>query len=247
MWAHYIYLLLLPTLAIVSSQIMFSDADFQQALLILGFPPVLMFTLFLANGYALPGSLPVALLVVLAIPLQIAVSVYLFGGGSVWLFFAESAAVEINSFLLGTLFSAFSIRRKEFGNGIIIFSAIALAIFFGGVSAYIALVFYGYGGFSPWLILFITSFAAAFWQYAKVYRSVVEISRKKRVKEHVEMKFDSGFLTKILGIKSDVPLITPFKKPDLKRYELSTPVLIFGFTALFLPIVVGLILGVALR
>ncbi len=46
MWAHYIYLLLLPTLAVASAQIMFSDSDFYQTLLILGFPPVLIFTLF---------------------------------------------------------------------------------------------------------------------------------------------------------------------------------------------------------
>lgn len=81
MWAHYIYLLLLPPLAVVSAQLMFPDSDFFQTLLILGFPPVLMFTLLLANGYAMPASLPVTLFVTLVIPIQIAASVFLFGGG----------------------------------------------------------------------------------------------------------------------------------------------------------------------
>ena len=76
MWAHYTYLLLLPTMAVVSARMMFPADDFHQVLLIAGFPLVLMYTLFLANGYALPDSLPVALIVTLAIPAQIALSFF---------------------------------------------------------------------------------------------------------------------------------------------------------------------------
>lgn len=244
MWTHYLYLLLLPTLAVVSARIMFPADDFHEYLLILGFPPVLMYTLFLANGYALPDSLPVALVVTLAIPAQLALSVLLFGGGSIWLFFAESAAVEINSFLVGTLSSAFLIRRSELGRfGFISLLALVLLLFFGGFAAYLSLVYYGYGGFSPWLILFVTSFAVAFWEYAKVYKKIAAFSRKTGAPESIVMKFDGGFLTKIFGLKSDVPMISPFRN---REREMSKPILIFGFTAMFLPLVVSLIMIVAL-
>lgn len=65
--------------------------------------------------------------------------------------------------------------------------------------------------------------------------------------EHVEMKFDGGFLTKMFGIENDVPLITPFKKQDSNKYELSAPVLAFGLTASVLPLIVGMILQIARR
>ncbi|HEY0658914.1 MAG TPA: hypothetical protein VGD05_10590 [Pyrinomonadaceae bacterium] len=247
MWTHYVYLLSLPTLAVVSARMMFPADDFHQVLLILGFPPVLMFTLFLANGYALPDSLPIALVVTLAIPAQIALSVLLFGSGSLWLFFAENAAVEINSFLLGTLSVAFVSRREELGGtGFILLLALAMLMFFGGAASYILLVFYGYGGWSPWLILFATAFAVAFWEYGKVYKKTIEVSRGKREPESIVMKFDGGFLTRIFGIESDVPMISPFPYNSQKR-EMSTPILIFGFTAMFLPVVVGMILELALQ
>jgi hypothetical protein len=246
MWAHYVYLLLLPTLAVVSAQMMFPRSDFYQALLILGFPPVLMFTILLANGYAIPDSLPVSLFVVLAIPAQIAVSVFLFGGGSVWLFFAESAAVEIAAFVVGTLSAAFYSRYQELGfYGFIALLGLVLILLGGGIVSYILLVFYGYGGLSLWLILFITSFAIALWEYAKVYRKIVKFHRKTKTPELVVMSFDGGILTKIFGLQNDVPMISPFRH-RLQKSEPTKPILIFGFTAMFLPLVVGMILEIAL-
>jgi hypothetical protein len=244
MWAHYIYLLLLPTLAVVSAQMMFPADELYQVLLIVGFPPVLMYSLFLANGYAVPDSLPIALLVVLAIPLQLAASVFLFGGGSIWLFFAESAAVEINSLMVGTLLSAFFIRRAELGGaGFFLLLALVLGLFGGGFVAYILLVYRGYGSLSPWLILFVTSLAVGLWEYAKVYKKVVAFSRKTHSPEMIVMEFDARFLTRLFGLKANVPMISPFRT---QKTEMSKPILIFGFTAMFLPLVVGMILAVAL-
>lgn len=247
MWTHYIYLLSLPTLAIVSAQVMFPESDFYQVLLILGFPPVLMFTLFLANGYAIPASLPVAIILILTIPAQIAAGVFLFGGGSLWLFFAESAAVEINSFLLGMFFSAFSARRSALGGiGFILLLALAAAMFSGGVVSYVLLVYYGYGGWSPWLIFFLTALAAAFWEYAKVYKKTVEFHQKSKTPEIIVMKFDGGLITRALGIKNDVPRISPFRHPSGKN-EMPRPILICGFTAMFLPLIAGFIFDIARR
>ena len=117
MWAHFIYLLLLPTLSVISAAVMFPGEDLWTVILIAGFPPVVMYSLFLANGYTIPGSLPVAMFVVLAIPLQVAASIFLFGGGSVWLFLAESAAVEIGAFALGVMSVALRSRQAEMGVG----------------------------------------------------------------------------------------------------------------------------------
>jgi len=246
MWAHYIYLLLLPTLAVVSAQMMFPADDFYQVLLILGFPPVLMYTLFLANGYALPESVPVALIVTLAIPLQLGISVLLFDGGSVWLFFAESAAVEITSFVVGTLASAFLIRRNELGGSVFVFLlALVLILFGGGTATYVALVFYGYGGFSAWLLLFVSSFTFALWEYARVYKKVVALSRKSSGPETIVMKFDGGVLTRILGYKKDIPLISPFSA-GADQSVMTKPIMIFGFSAMFLPLIVCMIVAVAM-
>src|SRR5262245_41999188 len=113
MWAHYIYLLLLPTLSVVAAAMMFPRSDFWMQLVIFGFPAVLMYSLFLANGYAIPDSLPIALLVVLLVPIQVLANVLLFGGSSIWLFFAENAAVEIGSFVFGVLTVAMMRRRQD--------------------------------------------------------------------------------------------------------------------------------------
>jgi len=73
-------------------------------------------------------------------------------------------------------------------------------IFFGGAASYVLLVFYGYGGFSPWLLLFITSFAVAFWEYATVNNKAVELSRRKREKDIIEIKFGGGFADKFSSV-----------------------------------------------
>ena len=54
MWVHFVYLLLLPTLAVVSARMLFPGGDDWQSVAIFGFPATMMYSLFLANGYALP-------------------------------------------------------------------------------------------------------------------------------------------------------------------------------------------------
>ena len=245
MWAHYIYLLLLPTLAVVAAAMMFPGSDFWLQLTILGFPAVLMYSLFLANGYAIPDSLPIALIVILLIPVQIAFNVLVFGTGSIWLFFAESAAVEIGSFVLGVLTVAMMRRRQdtstaEFGLLLIL----AFVLFFLGTLPLFVSVFYGYGEWSLWLIVFVTALATGFWEYAKVYRRLGKSYDKTGESQNLQMKFDGGFVAKLLGVDNEVPLISPTLKDDK---QVASRVFVFGITAMFLPVVVGLVLGVVLK
>ena len=247
MWAHYIYLLLLPTLAVISAAMMFPGSDFWMQLVIFGFPSVLMYSLFLANGYAIPRSLPVALIVVLSVPAQIALSVFFFGSGSIWLFFAESAAVEIGSFVLGVLTVAMMRRRNDTSTaGFGFLLILVFLLFFLGTLPQFVPVFYGYGGWSPWMIIFVTAFATGYWEYAKVYRKVGQSYDKAGESQNLVMKFDGGVVSRLLGLDDDVPLVSPtLSTKDGK--QVASRVLIFGISAMFLPVVAGLIVGVVLN
>jgi hypothetical protein len=246
MWAHYIYLLLLPTLAVIAAAKMFPGSDLWLQLVIFGFPAVLMYSLFLANGYAIPGSLPVALIVVLSVPLQIAFSVLIFGGGSIWLFFAESAAVEIGSFVLGVLSVAMMRRRSDTTTGEFGFLLLLVfVLFFLGTLPHLLSVFYGYGGWSLWLIVFLTAFATGYWDYTKVYQQLGSAYDKTETGQNLEMKYDGGIVTRLLGVDRDVPLMSPVW-PAKNSKAINSRVLLFGAAAMFLPAVVAMFMGVIL-
>lgn len=247
MWAHFMYLLLLPTMAVVSAKMLFSDSEFWEQVAIFGFPAVLMYTLFLANGYAIPDSLPIALIQTIVVPAQIALGVILFGGSSIWLFFAESAAVEIGSFVIGVLTVALMNRRNDTGTGGFAFILfLTIALFFGGTLPYLLLVFYGYGTWSPWLILFITAFGTSYWRYAKSYKKLTAVSKVKSAPQNLDMLFDGGILTRLFKTDGRVPLLSPLWKSS-DRTQVNSRVFIFGVTAMFLPVVAAIFIGVAFK
>lgn len=244
MWVHYCYLLLLPTLAAIAAQMMFPGTDFWQQLLIFGFPSVLMYSLFLANGYTIPNSLPIALIVVLTIPIQLALSVIIFGGGSIWLFFAESAAVEIGSFVLGVLTIAMINRSKDTsaaGFGFLLL--LVFLLFVLGSLPHIISVFYGYGGGSLWLVIFVTAFASGYWKYTRVYKRIGSNYQRSGESQELEMRFDGGVLTKFLRLDHTVTLLSPNWSADGRKRS-TGPIFVFGITAMFLPLVAGLAVGV---
>jgi hypothetical protein len=131
MWVHFIYLLLLPTLAVVSAWKLFPGSDSWQQIAIFGFPATLMYSLFLANGYSMPDSLSIAFVQTIAIPAQIWLGVLIYGSGSIWLFFAENAAVSICSFVFGVMTIALINRQKDTSPGFFAFILfIAIILFF---------------------------------------------------------------------------------------------------------------------
>ena len=245
MWTHFVYLLLLPTLSVIAAIMMFGG-DLWTIVLIAGFPPVVMYSLFLANGYTLPNSLPVILFVVFGIPMQIAVSILLFGGGSVWLFFAESAAVEIGALVLGVLFVALKNRQAEYSTGgfsLLLFLAVAL--FAGGVVPQFVSVLSGYGGPSFWMILFATAFATGFWDYTKVYRKLTTRYQIKGETQNLEMRFDSKIASRLFRVGRNVELLSPLWN-TADHSAINKRVWIFGFVSMFLPIPAGVITAAVL-
>lgn len=245
MWIHFVYLLLLPTLAIVSAIALFPDGDEWAQVLILGFPAVVTYCLFLANGYAIPNSLPIALTQVFLVPLQIGLGVYFFGNGSIWLFFAESAAIEISSFVLGIVIASLpSLREKQSGASFLLVLLLIGPCFIGGSIPHIALVFSGYGGASLWLLVFATAFATAFYDHYQSCRKVVEkYNKTKKATQHYDLIYDGGLLFKLLRIKSNVQMISPLWNGK-DRSSLNSRVHVFGWTAILLPIVAGMIASI---
>jgi hypothetical protein len=244
MWVHFVYLLLLPTLAVVSAWKLFPGSDTWQQVAIFGFPATLMYSLFLANGYAIPDSLPIALFHTVAIPLQIGLGVFIYGSGSIWLFFAESAAVGIGSFVFGVMTVALMNRRKDNSRGMFAFILfIAFVLFFGGTLQFLLLVFFGYGSFSPWLVLFITAFATGFWQYAGTYKKLTAAYTLKGEPQNLEMLFDGGFIFRLLKIDTKVRLLSPLWTSN-DRTQVNKWVFIFGFGAMFLPAVASGVIGI---
>ena len=244
MWVHFVYLLLLPALAVISARMLFPGEETWQQVAIFGFPATLMYALFLANGYAMPDSLPVALFQTLAIPLQIAIGVLIYGSGSVWLFFAEGAAVEICSFVFGVMSVALMNRKRDSSPGFFAFVLfIAFVLFFGGTLPFLLLVFFGYGSLSPWLILFLSAFATGYWRYAATYKELTAAYQVKGAPQNLEMLFDGGYLFRLLRLNTNVPLLSPLWNAN-DRTGVNKQVFVFGFGAAFLPAVTAGVIGV---
>lgn len=247
MWVHFIYLLLLPTLTVVSAAMLFPGEEYWTQVLILGFPAVVTYCLFLANGYTMPESLPVALALVLLVPAQVAIGVYLYGSGSIWLFFAENAAIEISAFVIGIMSVALPrLKSTDSGTALILILLIAVPCFIGGSIPHIALVVYGYGGFSLWLVLFATAFLTAYLEHVRACKKVMAAYDKSRQTQNLDLRYDGGLMFKLLRIDPDVPMISPLWS-GADKTGINSRVHIFGWTAMFLPVVAGLIMGAFVR
>lgn len=245
MWIHFVYLLLLPSLAIVSAIALFPGDDSWTQVLILGFPAVVTYCLFLANGYAMPESLPIAFSQVFLVPLQIAVGVSFFGNGSIWLFFAENAAIEISSFVLGIVIASLPrLREKQSGASILIVLLLIGPCFIGGSIPHIALVVFAYGGPSFWLLIFATAFVTAFYDHYRTCRQVVErYNKTRKAVQTFDMKYDGGVLFKLLRIDPNIRMLSPLWI-GIDKTVINPRVHILGWTAIFLPNVAGVVASI---
>jgi hypothetical protein len=243
MWAHYSYLLMLPALAVLAAGKL-HGIEFAQVVMIAGLAPTLMYGLYLASGYALTRSLSGALIVILAVPIQIAVSVFFFGSRSIWLFFAEDAAVEVGAFVLGTLAAAIIKARSKEGWKMIVFILLfAIPLFVGGSIPYMVSLWRGYGGASLWLLLFVTSFVTAFSQYAKLYSQLIRAHDRTGELQEVVMQYDGGWIARLLGLKSEGAIIRPLEERYKNKMVRGWPI-IFGFVSFFLPFFAMVILEI---
>jgi hypothetical protein len=120
---------------------------------------------------------------------------------------------------------------------------IAFVLFFGGTLPFLLLVFYGYGSFSPWLVLFATAFATGFWQYAGTYKKLTAAYNLKGEPQSLEMLFDGGFIFRLLKIDTNVSLLSPLWRSNDGK-QVNKWVFIFGFGAMFLPAVASGVIGI---
>jgi hypothetical protein len=245
MWLHYCYLLLLPALAAVAATRLGLGTTFAEVVVLCGMGPVLMYALFLATGYTLPNSLPIALVVTLAVPLQIALSVFVFGRRSGWLFVAEDVTVEIGAFVIGIMFTALpNVHRKYGWKHSVFLLVFAGAIFIGGTIPYFVMVIRGYGGLSLWLLLFATSFMTAFSHYAKLYGQAIKANQKTGELQELELRYDGGHVTRLLGLDSNVAVIAPLQSRYKKGDVRGIPILL-GFASFVAPFIALAIMEIA--
>ena len=150
---HYLYLLFLPSFAVLAGAKLGLGRGATQLLVLATFGPRVMYTVYVAAGYTIPAALPVALYLVLSAPIQIAFSVFIFGKSNLWLFLLEEAAIEMGGMCLGILGIALRTRFQKDGVKLFILLLILIVpVFFGGMIPYLQAVVIGYGGFSWWWI-----------------------------------------------------------------------------------------------
>ena len=95
------------------------------------------------------------------------------------------------------------------------------------------------------MIIFLTAFATGYWAYTKVYSRLGTAYDRNGESQNLEMKFDGGLVAKLLGVDNEVSLISPTHSTKDGK-QVASRVFIFGISAMFLPAVVGIVLGVIL-
>ena len=94
---HYLYFLSLPSLALVATA-MLGEQRGVGSMCLFGLVPVAVFIALMAYCYTLPRNGLEVLIVVFAVPLQLAAGCWGLGDGDVWRFIAQVTAVEIGAF-----------------------------------------------------------------------------------------------------------------------------------------------------
>jgi hypothetical protein len=164
MWIHFIWLLALPSLALVGIGLgAESDGALGFAVMV-GFAPVAVFLTSTEHYYQLPDSLPRAVVVVGLVPAQIALNVWLFGGGF-WLFLVEEAAVEVTA--LSAALAYAMIRHRPTGA----FGAVVgVLLTVAAAATFVVPVLAAHDGDDWWwTALFATAFVSAFWELAQIF------------------------------------------------------------------------------
>ena len=93
---HYLYFLMLPSLALVATA-MLGEQRGVGSLCLFGLLPVTVFIALMAYCYTVPRSLSETAIYVFAVPLLVALSGW-FSGGDAWRFIPQITAVEIGAF-----------------------------------------------------------------------------------------------------------------------------------------------------
>jgi hypothetical protein len=162
MRVHVCFLMVLPFLAIVAAGMVLERNP--SATLLWGFVPGVVFSTAIAASYRIPASPVSALALVLAVPLQIALGVVLFGAGP-WAFVLEEAFVEVGALSTGIAVAMF-VHRPTGALGVVV----GAAMIAGSAFAYLPALLRTYEGAHPgWYLFLASAFLTSAYFHARLF------------------------------------------------------------------------------
>lgn len=193
MWTHVGFLFLLPFLALLASVAINERPPVGTFLW--GFVPGVVYSTAIVASYRIPASPGGALLLVLAVPAQIALNVLLFDAGP-WAFVMEEAFVEIGALATGIGVAMF-IHRPTGGLGV----AVGAVMIAGAGFAYLPSIVRAYEGAHPgWYVLLATAFLTAAIFHVRLFSAAAAEYVSSGIPQDVMLKYGDGRIARFLGL-----------------------------------------------
>jgi hypothetical protein len=192
MWIHFLYLLALPTLAVVGWMVVNRLDVGGRFFFYIG--PAATYVMAVAACYAVPASLRSTLLLVLAVPAQILVGKLVFGG-TAWHFCLEAAAVEVGALCCALTYVMLRYRPSgRWGAGV------GVALLGGPSLVLLVSLLFTYEFRTPWGgVLLLTAFMTAFVEQARLFGPAAREYLATALPQGVVLEYGGSFLDKILG------------------------------------------------
>ena len=192
MWTHIAFLFLLPFLAVLASVAINERPPVSTFLW--GFVPGVVYSTAIVASYRIPASPTGALLLVLAVPAQIALGVTLFDAGP-WAFVVEEAFVEIGALATGIGVAMF-IHRPTGMLGV----AVGAVMIAGSGFAYLPSVLRAYEGAHPgWYLFLTTAFLTAAFFHVRLFSAAAAEFVSSGSPQDVMLKYANGAIARFLG------------------------------------------------
>jgi hypothetical protein len=192
MWVHFLYLLALPTLAVVGWMVAGGRDVGNRFWFFIG--PAAAYIMSVAACYAVPASLRRTLLLVVAVPAQILLGRILFGG-TAWHFFLEAGAVEVGALCCALTYVMLRHRPSGFwgaGVGVLLLGGPSLVL--------LGSLLFAEGFGRPWGgVLLLTAFATAFVEHAALFGPAARRYLDTALPQTVVLEYGGGPWDKFLG------------------------------------------------
>jgi hypothetical protein len=192
MWIHFLYLLALPTLAVVGWMVVNGRDVGGRFFFYIG--PAAVYVMAVAACYAVPASLRSTLVLVLAVTAQILVSKILFGG-TVWHFFLEAAAVEVGALCCALTYVMLRHQPTGWWG-----AGVGVALLAGPSLVLLVSLLFAYEFSEPWGgVLLLTAFVTAFVEQARLFGPAAREYLATAIPQKVALEYGGSVLDRILG------------------------------------------------